>query len=239
VEVTNTLLPTCFFYDTLPLNNLTAEVYYRVRAVDLSFNNSKISEAILLLKPDTIAPVASVITGYEFKEEGLLLHWVNSQSEDLAGQGILRTNGVQQDTILYFVKGIDFVLDTSAHIGETYLYAIYSQDKAGNKSVCEPLSLTYELGYRAGVKQLTGSANRKDKKIALTWVIPNGLEVYSISIYKSKNGAPFQLCATLFESFSGYEDTELSPNNLYAYRIKVTYKSGHSSKMSAVVEVVY
>jgi hypothetical protein len=60
-----------------------------------------------------------------------------------------------------------------------------------------------------------------------------------VAIYKAKNDGAFRLCETLLEDFTLFKDTDLSPNNTYMYRIKVLYKSGHSSKMSAIVEVVY
>jgi hypothetical protein len=239
VEVTKRIEPGLVFYDTLALNNLTSEIYYRIRAVDVNFNNSELTAPILLLKPDTIAPVASIFTGYELKPAGVVLVWANSQSEDLTYQAILRADGKQVDTLFVFKNEVTTWVDTSCRLGATYTYSILCKDKTGNKSFSELLPITYELGYRETATNLVGVVNRKDKKIVLTWDLPSATEIYSVAIYKAKNNGSFSLCKTLLEDFTGFEDTDLSPNNTYTYRIKVLYKSGHSSKMSAVVEVVY
>ena len=63
IEKTTSLSSSPNFVDSLRLDNLTSEVFYTVISVDLNYNQSFKSDTILILKPDTIAPIPCVITG--------------------------------------------------------------------------------------------------------------------------------------------------------------------------------
>jgi hypothetical protein len=239
IEVTQHLSPELNYSDTLRLDNLTSEVYYRIQTVDLNFNNSKSTAPILIMKPDTIAPVPSVIKKYKVEPKGIYLEWANSQSTDLKMQCLVRTSQTKTDTILRFQNEWSQLLDSTCAIGQRYEYYIVSFDKANNKSFSEPLSITYETGYRSPPTNIIATVNREEKLITLSWNLNAVEPIYSIQIYRSKNEGKFKLLQTIREEVSAYEDKNLSPNNVYHYKIKLVFKSGKSSKMSEGIEVVY
>lgn len=239
VEITKHLSPELNYLDTLRLDNLTSEVYYRIRTVDLNFNNSKTTPAILMMKPDTIAPVASVIKKYKVEPKGIYLAWANSTSTDLKIQYLLRKNGAKTDTLLRFQTQYNQVLDSTCTVGERYAYYILSFDKSNNESFSAPLKVTYEIGFRSAPNNLSGDVNRKGKVISLAWSLNSAETIYSIQIYRAKNEGSFKLHQTIREDVNTFEDLKLSPNNVYHYKIKVTYVSGKSSKISEAVEVIY
>ncbi|NOQ73893.1 MAG: hypothetical protein GQ574_17935 [Crocinitomix sp.] len=239
IEVTKRLSPELTYQDTLRLDNLTSEVYYRIRTVDLNYNNSKSTAAILVMKPDTIAPVPCVIKKYKVEPKGIYLEWANSQSTDLAGQYLLRKGASKLDTLLKFQTEQDQILDTTCQIGGKYEYQILTVDRSNNQSFSAPLSVTYETGFRAAPTNLSGDVNRETKVISLAWNLNATEPIYSIQIYRAKNEGKFKLLQTIREDVTTYEDLKLSPNNVYHYKVKVTYQSGKSSKMSEAVEVVY
>lgn len=239
IEVTHFLSTATYFRDTLPLNNLTSEIYYRMRAVDLNYNNSPLTEPILILKPDTIAPVPSLIHDYKVESDGIFIAWANSQSEDLSTQFIIRSTPNQRDTILIFKNEASEFRDSSCVLGTRYSYQIVTVDKSGNMSYSDPISITFETGLRPGPSNLAGKVDRSAKNITLTWQIPQEQEIYSIQIYRAKNDGKLRLYKTFRESITSFEDKDLNPNNTYYYKIKIIYQSGHSSKMSEAVELVY
>ena len=235
VEITTQLSTIPSYHDTLALDNLTSEVYYAIRAVDLNFNNSPTSDPILLMKPDTIPPVASVFRKYKVQPEGIYLEWVNSNSEDLQNQILLRSDGIKNDTILQFKEQFNSFVDSSCVPGKRYTYQLIALDEVQNSRSCEPISLVFEPGFRPAPSNLAGKVDRTNKKIDLTWE-NNTLEpIYAIRIYRAKNDGPFKLIETLHESVQAFEDNHISPNNMYQYKVKITYKSGKSSKMSESV----
>ena len=238
VEKTTRLDPQPTFTDTLDLNNLTSEVYYYVRAVDDNYNNGEKTAPILLLKPDTIPPVPPVFKAYDVREAGVYLRWANSGSDDVEQQYLVRQTEMVTDTILKFLAPQDTILDLSGQLGTAYRYHLVAQDKSGNIARSRELPVTYEIGYRAAPVIETIKANLEEKRIILTWQAIEA-PVYSIQIYRQKNDGKFRLHETIRENTTEFSDESLTINNVYRYKIRITYKGGISSKMSEVVEVMY
>jgi len=239
VEVTKFYCESTIFYDTLSLDNLTSKIYYKIVAVDLNFNNSKRSDPVLLLKPDTIPPVPSIFLEYSVKSNGVDLVWVNSTSEDLAKSVLLRIDGYLTDTLLYWQDSTYHFIDTTGIPGKSYEYIIIVSDRSNNLSDTARLSVNYETGVRSGVSDIKSIVNREEKTITTTWNLPKD-EIYSIQIYRAKNDEPFRLIRTIRDkSATSFIDKDLSINNTYKYKIKIVYKSGISSILSDAVRVAY
>lgn len=237
VEVTEYYAETSIFYDTIGLNNLSSAIYYKVRAVDMNYNNGPITPPLKLMKPDTIPPVPPVFQKYEVKEEGIYLKWANSPSKDVKKVALVRQLEGFYDTILFINQQTEFV-DTSCLLGRRYTYSFVAFDESNNSAASKGLFVSYEIGYRPAPKGFTGAADREKKAIQLHWNVILD-DIYSIQIYRAKNDGKFRLYKTLRENVNEYVDHDLSINNIYKYKIKVMYKSGHSSKMSTEITIVY
>lgn len=239
VEVSTTFAESPQFSDTLYLGSLTNDVYYRVSAVDLNYNNSALCEPIKLLKPDTIAPVPCVFSNYNVTQRGVFLRWNNSSSTDVGMNHLVRTNGVLSDTLLTWQDTTSVWTDTSGLAGEAYYYQLYSSDHAKNYSASAALYVPYETGYRNGVGELQARANREQKEICLSWSLPPG-EIYAVQVYRSKNNEGYSLYQTLRGNEpTALTDRSLQLNNTYHYKFKVVYKNGVSSVLSEAVTVTY
>lgn len=238
VEVTEFYAVNGQYRDTISLNNLTSEIYYKIRAVDMNYNNGPITEPVKLLKPDTIAPVPPSLRKYEVKEEGIKLIWHNSPSEDVFEQILIRQLEGEIDSVYIIENDQTEFTDTTCLLGRHYTYWMSASDESSNWSESRELRATYEIGYRPAPKGFKGEANIKEKRIELEW---NTImdEIYSIQIYRAKNEGKFRLYETIRENVDVYEDDDLSINNQYRYKIKVMYKSGISSKMSEEIKVMY
>jgi uncharacterized protein YvpB len=119
-----------------------------------------------------------------------------------------------------------------------YKYYIVTSDKSGNLSFSQQIPITYEIGYRPGPKIESATANVEKKNILLKW--ETIMEpIYSIQIYRAKNDGRYRLYKTIRENISEFEDKDLNINNQYKYKIKITYDSGISSKMSEEKVVNY
>ena len=237
VEITNRLKTDLTYNDTLYLDNLSSEVYYRIRTVDLNYNNSTLTPPIKLLKPDTIPPVPPAFKSYKVENGGIALTWANSKSDEVVKTGILKQSKVKEEVIEIVADQINFV-DTTCEIGMKYSYTLFAEDEHENRSFSKPLNLVYEVGFRAAPNQLKAEVDRAAKTILLTWNHQVS-DIYAIQIYRSKNEQPFRLVESIHENTSEYTDQNLSMNNIYRYKINMVLQSGKSTKMSEVVEVVY
>lgn len=238
-EVTKVFCVDGSFYDTLSLDNLSSKIYYRVSAVDFNFNNSKKSEPVLLLKPDTIPPVAALFTDYSVKPQGIELAWVNSSSEDAFEHTLIRQNEGKLEQLLLWKDTTSHFIDTSCVAGKSYEYYVISFDQSKNKTASEILRVNYETGVRVGVSNIQSLVDRTKKTIQLSWKLPVD-EIYSIQIYRAKNDEAYRLISTLRDKkIELFTDVDLSMNNTYKYKIKVIYKSGVSSVLSDEIVVIY
>lgn len=241
VESTTHFVEGTIYSDTLALDNLTSEIYYSIRAVDLNYNNSKQCEPVKLTKPDTIPPVACVIKKYKVSINGVYLKWNNSSSIDVESNILLRENYETHvvDTLLSWSDTTSYHQDTTGTVGTTYIYTIQTADEKPNMSHTEPIFVNYETGIRAPVQNLKSEVDREEKHIKLTWEQDNS-NVYSYKIYRSKNDGNFILFTTLTKvELNEFIDSQLNMNNTYHYKIKVVFKSGVNSSFSNVIDVTY
>lgn len=239
VEVTTDLVVGLKFNDTLPLNTLTSEIYYKIRAVDLNWNNSPLCEPVKILKPDTIPPVPCSFKRYKVNKTGVLLSWNNSSSTDVDTNILIRTNfTTKMSEIIYKWSDTTAVYeDTTTVVGTTYIYHISTSDEQPNTTISDKVSINYETGIRPAVTDFKSEVNRENKTIILTWSQDN-TNIYSCKIYRSKGDSKFRLHKTIAKPENNeFTDTNLYINNTYKYKIKVVYSNGINSKFSKVIEV--
>ena len=149
VERTTSLSTELSYTDTLALDNLTSEVYYYVRSIDLNFNVSSESDTILLIKPDTIAPMPAAIKGIQMVDTSIVISWANSDSEDLMKTVLVRN---KVDSIQLEV-GQSTYTDYDLIPARQYTYQLITKDKSNNQSASQEVGQYYETGYR---KPLSG-----------------------------------------------------------------------------------
>jgi len=228
------------YVDTVRLDNLTSEIYYCIRSVDQNYNNSVCSDTIILIKPDTIAPVAPRLTSIDLKDSVLNLVWSNSPSTDIAKNILLRVSNHKIDTLLIWDNQSQIMfVDSKLIPGQSYEYQIVTVDKSRNRSVSEIRSINYEPGYRNPVKSFNAVVNKNAKAIDLTWTMPNE-KVYSYQIYRATGDGKSILIKTIEDGTSTtFTDRQINIGNQYKYYVKYILQSGIHSLPSKRVEVIY
>jgi fibronectin type 3 domain-containing protein len=212
--------------DTIRLDNLTSEVYYCVKAVDLNFNNSPFSDTILVLKPDTIAPVPAMLSKPIVNDSILILSWINSPSVDVKMNFLIRQQGIVIDTLTRWIAQTESYEDKGIIAGTGYNYRIVTADKSSNTSFSEPRQVYYEPGYRKAISEAKAVSNKSANAIDLTWSLPQG-EIFSFQIYKSTDGGKFSLLKTIENATCvSYSDKNVITGVKYAYKVKYVLKSG-------------
>jgi len=239
-ERNNTFSLSTDYIDTVRLDNLTSEIYYCIRSVDQNYNNSVCSDTIILIKPDTIAPVASRLTTIDLKDSVLNLTWSNSPSTDIANNILLRVSNHKIDTLLTWNNQTQIAFTDNKLIpGHSYEYQIITVDKSKNRSVSEIRNINYEPGYRNPVQSFNAVTNRNTKAIDLSWTPPTE-EVYSYQIYRTTGDSKPILIKTIEDSKStSFTDRQINIGNQYKYYVKYILQSGIHSLPSKRVEVTY
>ncbi len=239
-EVNKELSPASAYIDKIRLDNLTSEVYYFVRAVDRNYNNSKNSDTLLVLKPDTIPPVVAYLYKPRVKDSAMHLTWSNSESVDVFQNYLIRQNEAGQiDTIFRWKDNATSYSDVNLFPGKACTYRIRTMDKSGNSSSGDVRKIYYEPGYRLPLKKVMALADREKKLIEISWEAPTE-NVFSYQIYKQEDDGKFTLIKTL-ESPEKlvFQDRVVAIGNRYRYYVKFITDKGIHSLPSTKIEVIY
>jgi hypothetical protein len=216
------------FQDTITLQTLTKNVYYKIVALDGHYNPSEFSEVLVLKRPDIIPPVPPVFIDMTADAAGVHLKWQPSTSTDVVKHELLRTKDTTWEVLLT-ITGTDstaLFTDTTGIPGTEYQYIVVAEDDSQLRSPSKPVSgRRINLGLPPGGKNLLKAAiDRENKSILLKWQqIPNLKLVW---IYRSVMDQPYRLYKTMQQGEKEFIDTELFINQVYKYKLKVIKTDG-------------
>lgn len=225
VEQTTRLTPETTFKDTLRLDNLTSQIYYFIRTVDNNYNNSVFSDTVLLIKPDTIAPVSVVLYEVSLVDSVFKINWVNSNSEDVKKNVLIRESNSINEILYTWSDTTTRFVDNNIVPGKGYNYLVKTYDLSDNESASKSIYRFYEPGYRNPLKGFKAKVNIDKKVVELSWSKPNE-EVYSYVIYRGKKDEKLLPLKTITNGENFFNDKHVKINNAYTYTVKYVSKSG-------------
>ena len=231
------LTDTCFT-DSVNINTLTRQIYYRLRAEDLRLNRSDFSEILELKRPDVIPPVAPVIQQITQQKNGLQITWLNSSSSDVVRHHIYRKE--VNDTVFQQLASLDkpsgkqsVYTDNSVQAGETYIYQVCAEDDSGLFS--EPSSPVLQKAPGEIPEQIVLKKKEEANQVVLMWTIKSKKKAERVQIYKATDGESMKLLGNT--TGDNYTDSEIGYEKTYHYRIKVMFDDGVFSELSNEITV--
>jgi fibronectin type 3 domain-containing protein len=243
-EITRHPYTDTVWQDAVTLNTLTGHVYYTLLAVDRYYNASKYSDTMMLKRPDTIAPAPAIIAHTLLKGDTILIGIVATQSTDVMAYRLQRVNILKPADTVVVAQLLPpkadslLVADTSAAVGSTYQYVLYTIDSSNNRSVNRSGLVVFEPGFRKAVDFKSVVADRTNRNIQLQWeYLTAGVQKFII--YRNKAGGAFTTLCTIPAAQTTYTDKEININNTYGYKIKAVFNDGKHSLISTVKEVIY
>lgn len=229
------------FYDTISLNTLSREVFYKAIALDLHFNQSLESTPVRLVRPDKIPPVAPLIKSVDVTDTTVTLSIIPSSSTDVKTMKVLRRFGRNKDWIPYstLVPNATSFTDKKVETQVTYEYALQVMDSS---NLISPLSHVmrarpYETGVREGIEKLDVTYDKKEQEATLTWVYnpkktKEGEKIHFL-IYRSwANQGLERYFSVPNDGQFIFKDKDFAQKGKYNYSIKVVTDSGAESELS-------
>ncbi len=228
---------TCFS-DSININTLTENIYYKVRAIDVRMNQSDFSNLLSLKRPDIIPPVSPVVKNIKEAKDGLEITWVNSSSSDVVSHKIFKKE--KQDSLFNEIASIlseeetkSTFTDKKISPAKEYVYYIAAIDDDGNQS--SPSN----YGYFKTPSKITENIKLKKRtltdKIKLTWEIKSDKEVQRVIVYRAVGNDHLHVYGNSEED--SFTDKKISLEKTYKYAIKAIYKDGSSSQLSKTIIV--
>ena len=121
--------------DTVSLGTLTRDVYYKVKAYDVHFNESEASEIISLERPDIIAPPRPVFKDITVGANEATFEIAVPQVKDLRTVTLFRKDGKDSkwQPIQRFRDTSDIITFTDDKLvsGKSYFYRLQAEDQSG------------------------------------------------------------------------------------------------------------
>lgn len=226
--VKGTYLKETVYKDTLTLNTITKNKYYKVTAIDKSYNESDWSAPIKVTKPDTIAPVGVVFKLLNQEKEGdkIIVSWENTPSEDAVEMELYRQ--IDDTGKVELIKKYDLTKkkqnlykDSHSFSGEFVQYFMIVRDDAGNETKTHTNRLTTK-GERPGcIKNLRSRVVNEEKKksIELKWEY-NSSNIARYVVYRKIDEERMLPIASLQGSKVFYEDKDVVVGKTYHYIVR-------------------
>lgn len=225
------------FTDTINLNTFNKKVYYKIVALDNRYNESLPSETLELTRADTIPPGNPLFENYVVKDEGILLSWLNSSSEDVS-KHILYRKKVDNDEEFYWENIFETkdlttctFLDKEIQPNSKYLYTVLAVDRTGLESdPSPPISVSsFNRLLNPEIKGFYAEANRQLEFIQLSWRYTQK-NVFEFKLFRKEQGKEYKLYQTLEKNRRNYSDYRIIPNSIYSYGIIAILDDGSVSK---------
>jgi len=228
---------------------LNKHMWFCVAAEDNSYNKSKMSEAIKVLRPDKVPPSPPFQFPTVVEKDILAVSWRPSASLDVEKQIVYRkkrekyAEWVAMDTL---IPTMPLYLDTSLLYETVYDYRIVAIDQSGNQSKFSnqsfgkiPLPKSEVVVDDFEAKSKSGAEGRNS--IRLNWTYKPvskefALVPVSFDIYRSTGGNIVDKI-TNTQALSFFDD-DIVPNVLYNYAVRIRFDNGWVGDLSEIKSVM-
>ncbi|HQY88869.1 MAG TPA: fibronectin type III domain-containing protein, partial [Tepidisphaeraceae bacterium] len=230
------------FTDTTAL--VGQQYFYRVRAIDLHGTESVVGTTVNTTRTtDNVAPSAPTYPTAIGSTNGITLNWLDNSEPDLAGYNVFRSsssNGTYTQLNEDILTSSTY-LDTTAPLGTTSYYRIVAIDLTGNVSASAQTSAMRPANPNVPVapSNLLASAVTSSS-INLSWADNSSNETSFILERRTIASNTFETLVTLPADTTSYNNTGLSEDTTYIYRIRAINSSGtsvFSNEVTATTQV--
>ncbi|PTD16466.1 fibronectin type III domain-containing protein [Flavobacterium columnare] len=243
VELSTKVFNKTHYQDTITIKSLNKKVFYKLKALDIRYNESPLSNAFEIKKKDKIAPSIPVLSDYELEEKKIKIHFLQSQSEDVKKHSLYRRREDEKQWKVIFETtdpNIREYEDQSVDNKKKYYYAMTATDQEGNETEpSDPLILeALPSILQPAITTFSGMADISSKAIELYWNTKS-TDLVEYHLYKRVNEGQNILFKILPPSKKNqFIDTTLNIGNTYYYSIRGVFKDGSFSAFKEV-KVVY
>ncbi|WP_340105950.1 hypothetical protein [Rhodohalobacter sp. 8-1] len=227
--------------DTVMLNTLTRNVYYKIRAYDVHFNESEESDVIALERPDIVPPPRPVFKNVETGTTEVNFEIALPSVVDFQTATLYRRSGPESDwqPVQTFREKTEIARYTDKRLvpGETYFYRLQAEDQSGLLSDFSNPVQVKTVNRRSVSVAENLSAQYGDRGAVIRWAYPGDVldEVFFV-VYRRSSDRGFQQVGRSEETF--FTDRRVRPGR-YEYQVRVFRKDGNQSEMSEPVSLSF
>lgn len=239
IPITKDAILTTNYIDSVRLDNLNAEVYYALTALDERYNQSELSETIVVRKPTRIPPTMPLIVEVKASEEENVIRWEASEDSFLAGFVLTRTaqdsTQQRQSWKIEDTKQRSYV-DKEIEAGKTYTYQLTAYTDNQLYSPISPEVKVVSKTTEAKTADVNFTTEVLTEGIALKWRISK--QVFSsATLYKVDESGKLGLYRENLPQAGEVIDGEVRQGNKNAYMLVVYLKGSRPISMRKEVQL--
>jgi fibronectin type 3 domain-containing protein len=213
-------------------------------AIDRNQNHSALSSALRVRLPDLVRPQAPVILPYKSDENGVLLSWQRSSSEDVIHYDVYRKSidrkeWIRLKIIMASNDSTYHFTDNNLESGTTNSYTVIAVDEAGLESdPAAPINAA-KVDNTLGppVQWIEPLVDKQKYTVTLKWDYDQP-DVRSFKVFRSIDSRPFLLVKTLKGDKFSFDDL-LLPGRDHSYRVIAEFQNGSKSTLSKELTIKY
>ena len=239
IPITKDAILSTNYIDSVRLDNLNAKVYYALTALDERYNQSELSETIVVRKPACIPPAMPLIVEMKASEEGNVIRWEASEDSFLAGFVLTRTaqDSTQQKRSWQIkdAKQRSYV-DKEIEAGKTYTYRLTAYTDNQLYSPISPEVKVVSKSTEAKTADVNFTTEVLTEGIALKWRISK--QVFSsAALYKVDESGKFGLYRENLPQAGEVIDKEVRQGNKNTYMLVVYLKGSRPISIRKEVQL--
>lgn len=226
--------------DTVEVRTLTKAVYYKFIALDYHYNESDMSNLLVVPRPDVIPPVAPVIRDYVVTDSSIIIDFAPSSSRDVKEHAVLRrlynaaaTREPAWDTLTKAGRRDSVVNDPSGSLSATYQYAVVARDSAGLVSPLSNIITVKRVDnkVRPAVTAVAAVYDSTSKSVRLSWNYIDLPEKHRFVIYRATTASLSSYAIVADQRQRQFVDTKGAGRGT-VYAVKVECDNGAESRLS-------
>lgn len=226
------------FSDSIVIKTTTKHIFYKVEALDATFNHSERTDFLKLKRPDVVAPTSPLIKDYIVGPGNITLKMVESSSEDVVQYELSRSSKNQGKTVIARLSPGELkqFVDQKVEPGKKYSYSIIAIDESGLRSK-EAFVMTvraWESGKsKKATPNLSARADEAKRQIVLNWSYRGNMGEF-MHVYRKEAGN-LLLIKSVSVNDGEFRDRTAEKGKIYEYTIRIVDKDGISGEFAPYV----
>lgn len=227
------------FEQPLP-RNVKSTFYYKILAIDTSYNKSDYTNVVSGFIPDVVAPERPVIKYLSYEEDNIKIHWVPNVDLDLMGYHVYRNDTAESEEFnrlnVNVLEGyVEAYTDRNARPNTTYQYYIEAVDSVGNRSQPSELAHGYLLAKSRPIEinNVRIRYHKRKKTNTLEWALAETVQVYGFVVFRGTSLETLKPITGMTKS-KIYVDKNVRPDDEYFYQVRVYDDLGQDSASEVI-----
>lgn len=232
-----------FYYDTVYTG---PTYYYKIKAIDLSGNQSEFSNIISGQPADTIPPAQPSNISAIVEGQFVRLRWEAPPDKDLQGYYVYSKRSDQKflrnvalplpvDSIEYYDTGFKH---EGLWQGQTYYYAITAVDNYYNESDMAIIPITIPDNDPPKMPVSSYAELNDNQQVEITWQPSMSIDVAGYKIFRSEENKIPRIIIETADSIYVFIDSTVSYGVSYSYQVAAVDNFGNESKKTKSITVI-